>query len=197
MVLFGGFDSGGKNDAWTLTLPPITTPITDTSSSTTNDLELCEFGFFKDETGTCVHESTSLDNSDNTYAYINDENWYHEDLLKYYNVWDEEEFKDNPPNVVTDIAGVQASFEQQIENIENSYLDNTPDSRFVQINHEYDGIEMDILGNYDDRMTEAEKHAELERLKALYKQDLVEDTAFRTNGKIYNYEASYVEYERL
>ena len=55
-----------------------------------------------------------------------------EDLLKYYNVWDEEEFKDNPPNVVTDIAGVQASFEQQIENIENSYLDNTPDSRFVQ-----------------------------------------------------------------
>ena len=56
---------------------------------------------------------------------------------------------------------------------------------------------MDILGNYDDRMTEAEKHAELERLKALYKQDLVEDTAFRTNGKIYNYEASYVEYERL
>ena len=47
------------------------------------------------------------------------------------------------------------------------------------------------------RAPEAEKHAELERLKALYKQDLVEDTAFRTNGKIYNYEASYVEYERL
>ena len=157
----------------------------------------CELGFFYDETFTCVHESTSTDNFDNRYAVTNGESWYDVDLLKYYNAWDEDKYKDNSPNVVQDIAGVQASFEQQIKNIENSYLDNTPDSRFVQINHEYDGIEMDILGNYDDRMTEAEKHAELERLKALYKQDLVEDTAFRTNGKIYNYEASYVEYERL
>ena len=57
--------------------------------------------------------------------------------------------------------------------------------------------DMGHANEYDDTMTEAEKHAELERLKALYKQDLVEDTAFRTNGKIYNYEASYVEYERL
>ena len=91
----------------------------------------------------------------------------------------------------------EASFEQQVENIQNSHLDNTPDSRFVQINHEYDGREIDILGNYDDTMTEEEKLAELERLKKLYKKDLVEDESFRTNGKIYSYEPSYVEFERL
>ena len=49
--------------------------------------------------------STSTDNFDNRYAVTNGESWYDVDLLKYYNAWDEDKYKDNSPNVVQDIAG--------------------------------------------------------------------------------------------
>ena len=96
----------------------------------------CAIGFYKDaKTGFCVHNSVGIHDVTSTYAYQKDENWYHEDIMKYYNAWDEEKYKGNTPHVLTDVEDVESTFEEQVEHLLTGGLDN-PDSRFVQIEHE-------------------------------------------------------------
>lgn len=156
----------------------------------------CATGFYKDpQTGFCVHNSVGIYDITSTYANTGDETWYSEAILKYYDMWDEETYKDNTPHVLTDVEDAEATFGEQVEHIVEGAVDN-PDSRFVQIEHEYNGKEYDIFGHYNgnDAPTEEERLEEYNRLKKLYDKDFVEDHTFPTNGKIYPVDESLIDY---